>query len=632
MQKKVLLVCGLALSLLVMTTAAAVGQNPATDKSEHLITVFIDSTALGDMDFSYSGYGGNYLAPQYDYVGYDPVSGGLMICYTIGYDTWEHLHVAMSADGGTTWQKFDGGTGYDPLVGINDVGGTYAGGAFNARVIPHPTEGPMLWLASKLNFNQGGWDDLGLNRWSYVQSHLYWNFSGYSDTGTGWFMISSSPEGTDTDQDPSTTDDMALQYWRGPLMVSPDDAMNCVMMGYVFGPSRGRGPRRYHAARSTDGGTTWLPEDSLIIQTGTDYAAADPPSRVPYVAEYDYPARYFSGGKVVGLAVCEIDSVGWELAQRHNISIQSDDDGATWTLYMMPSDDPFITSSSNRFYRNYDNWVGDIILDREGNVHHFVALLDSATLYPEAAGPRAGYDTNDIWDLKQTPTGWTSNKVTNNYLARIRLFDIGMDADGDIYIMYADPQDTVAGKADVISGNWGNLRIIISTDNGGTWSSPTQITDTKDINYQFGMAYTIGDEYLYGGYEVEAGWDRDTAADSLNDPTEDQLFFFKFPVSELVTTGVDDEFLYVQDFRLDQNYPNPFNPMTNIRFTLPKVVNVTLKVYNVMGQEVATLINNERHVGELIATWDAKNVASGVYFYTLTAGDFTATKKMLLIK
>lgn len=85
-------------------------------------------------------------------------------------------------------------------------------------------------------------------------------------------------------------------------------------------------------------------------------------------------------------------------------------------------------------------------------------------------------------------------------------------------------------------------------------------------------------------------------------------------------------------FTLDQNYPNPFNPSTTINFAIASRTNVTLKVYDLMGKEVATLVNGELTAGSYKATFDAQKLSSGMYFYTLTAGSFNVTKKMLLLK
>jgi hypothetical protein len=85
-------------------------------------------------------------------------------------------------------------------------------------------------------------------------------------------------------------------------------------------------------------------------------------------------------------------------------------------------------------------------------------------------------------------------------------------------------------------------------------------------------------------------------------------------------------------FSLAQNYPNPFNPSTQIQFSVPKAGYVTLKVYDMLGREVATLINGQLVPSSYSITWNAANVASGVYLYKLDAGSYSATKKMVLMK
>jgi hypothetical protein len=85
-------------------------------------------------------------------------------------------------------------------------------------------------------------------------------------------------------------------------------------------------------------------------------------------------------------------------------------------------------------------------------------------------------------------------------------------------------------------------------------------------------------------------------------------------------------------FALHQNYPNPFNPATEIKYDLPKDVHVTLKVYNVLGAEVATLVDADQEANFYTVSWDASELASGVYFCTLNAGDFKSVKKMVFLK
>lgn len=86
------------------------------------------------------------------------------------------------------------------------------------------------------------------------------------------------------------------------------------------------------------------------------------------------------------------------------------------------------------------------------------------------------------------------------------------------------------------------------------------------------------------------------------------------------------------EYSLDQNYPNPFNPVTTIRYKLPEASPVTLIIYDVLGKEVAKLVNEHKEAGAYSVTWDASNIASGTYFYTLTAGDVSVTKRLLLLK
>lgn len=98
-------------------------------------------------------------------------------------------------------------------------------------------------------------------------------------------------------------------------------------------------------------------------------------------------------------------------------------------------------------------------------------------------------------------------------------------------------------------------------------------------------------------------------------------------------TGIGNSNNQVPDkFKLYQNYPNPFNPSTVISFRLSVVSDVILKVYDVMGREVQTLVNEKLQAGSYDITFDGSKSESGIYFYQITAGDFTETRKMLLIK
>ena len=101
--------------------------------------------------------------------------------------------------------------------------------------------------------------------------------------------------------------------------------------------------------------------------------------------------------------------------------------------------------------------------------------------------------------------------------------------------------------------------------------------------------------------------------------------------AELTSVYYDNSYK-VSDFSLAQNFPNPFNPTTKISFSLPSRQNVILKVFNSIGQEVAELVNRELFPGKYTVDFNASSLSSGVYFYKISAGDFSLTKKMLLLK
>jgi hypothetical protein len=93
-----------------------------------------------------------------------------------------------------------------------------------------------------------------------------------------------------------------------------------------------------------------------------------------------------------------------------------------------------------------------------------------------------------------------------------------------------------------------------------------------------------------------------------------------------------DKSIVPQTFLLNQNFPNPFNPSTKINYSVPHTIFLTLKIFDILGREVAILINEEKHAGRYELEFDGANLPSGVYFYQLQAGDFVETKKMVLLR
>jgi predicted GH43/DUF377 family glycosyl hydrolase len=105
-----------------------------------------------------------------------------------------------------------------------------------------------------------------------------------------------------------------------------------------------------------------------------------------------------------------------------------------------------------------------------------------------------------------------------------------------------------------------------------------------------------------------------------------------YATSPLVTLGLQNAQVAPAAFTLDQNYPNPFNPSTTIRYGLPKRSHVTLTVYNTLGQQVATLVNESQEAGDYSVRFDGRELASGAYFYRIQADDIFVTKSLILLR
>jgi len=122
---------------------------------------------------------------------------------------------------------------------------------------------------------------------------------------------------------------------------------------------------------------------------------------------------------------------------------------------------------------------------------------------------------------------------------------------------------------------------------------------------------------------------------------EGTAWFDNIKVDQLLTTGIDDKSLdntIPKGYSLIQNYPNPFNPSTIIKYDIPNESFVTLKIFDILGREVATLVNEEKPVGKYKVSFSPNNLVSGVYFYRINAQSvvsnkhFTKTGKMILMK
>ncbi len=161
-----------------------------------------------------------------------------------------------------------------------------------------------------------------------------------------------------------------------------------------------------------------------------------------------------------------------------------------------------------------------------------------------------------------------------------------------------------AGTSDIL-GNSGS--VFLSTNNGINWTDVNSGLPNTGV-----LALTISGTNLFAGTAGSGVWRR--------------------PLSEMIT-GVEDHNSDIPyQFILSQNYPSPFNPSTKIKYSVPQSATVTIKVFDILGNEIETLVNEEKTTGTYEITWYAVNLPSGIYFYKLQAGSFVETKKTILLK
>jgi photosystem II stability/assembly factor-like uncharacterized protein len=372
------------------------------------------------------------------------------------------------------------------------------------------------------------------------------------------------------------------------------------------------GPSFY---RSTNDGNTW---DSLLtLPSGTT----------------------FTGGLITSSGTIFI-------ATNNAGMIRSTDNGVTWTSIntgftggearkptMSSSGVLFIGSPSSGIFRstnNGDSWT---------QINSGLTNLNTASIGIDSAGNifTGVKGTNGMFKSTDNGDTWTLTSLTTS----MRFYSLTVAPNGDIY---------AGSRYDPNAPNPNGL--YRSTDNGETWSHfglAGQSINTSGVVFAGGTIYTATDTNgVYRSTDGGASWDSvNTGLSSryiltfslhngyLYAGTYGGLFRSVQNVNSVIeqTSGIlPDSYL------LMQNYPNPFNPTTNIEFQIPpseggyRGIFVTFKVFDVLGKEVATLVNQELHPGTYSVSWDASNTPSGIYYYQLQSGNYVETRRMTLVR
>ncbi|MDP1676041.1 MAG: LamG-like jellyroll fold domain-containing protein [Bacteroidota bacterium] len=218
------------------------------------------------------------------------------------------------------------------------------------------------------------------------------------------------------------------------------------------------------------------------------------------------------------------------------------------------------------------------------------------------------------------PVTWFSFDSTTVYSDNFITFQVNMKKQMR-FAKFDKAKDSVVVRGD-FNGWGGNTHLLADPNTDSIYTGTYNITSVKKIIYKFVIHKATGDVWPSSKDRIDS---------LLNGtPRTEPVVWFE---NDSVLTGVRrDENAIATTYELLQNYPNPFNPTTKIDFSILADGLVSLKVYNLLGQEVATIVNQQLNAGKHIATFNASNLSSGVYFYKIEAGSFTSIKKMMVLK
>lgn len=292
----------------------------------------------------------------------------------------------------------------------------------------------------------------------------------------------------------------------------------------------------------------------------------------------------------------------------------------------------------------YVSYAADMTVDKNGKVHFIIGLTD--TIAATGAGLQGNIGVEAIAEVFETDNnGWdgrvimeySNNGQYDSYDTLVNFSYGGLNQQGYMPVVATDKDGEIivatwVGKG-VGTNNYNDIFMSYRKLTDNYWSTPVNLTESADIHEtSYHMAPVVkslgNNQYqIFVVYQ----WPKDGAYTSDADLKVTSLMVGNY-VFTAAPTGTEDSKVKVNNFELMQNYPNPFNPTTRIQFVLPQSMNVTLKVYDVMGKEIATLLDGKANAGLNTVEFNASNLGSGVYFYKLNAGSYSSTKKMVLTK
>jgi hypothetical protein len=269
-----------------------------------------------------------------------------------------------------------------------------------------------------------------------------------------------------------------------------------------------------------------------------------------------------------------------------------------------------------------------MLVDANGRVHFFGVTMDTLTLQRQ------------IIEIYQTGSGWASKWVTTSLNEGTRLNYPGTAGDLNQMGNHLNGAVNASGSVmtlvwldgtaqDSLPDIWFSYRNI--TDNA--WATPVNLTQTVGSAELLLHAAPTLKSNGSNNFTMFLGRSYESGVTTYPPESGNRTVFYVGTHSFTATpVSVEDRGVLPGSFSLAQNYPNPFNPSTRIDYTVAKAGLVTLKVFNLLGQEVATLLHEEVQPGSYHAEFDAGGLASGVYVYKMTGSGFSETRKMMLMK
>lgn len=529
--------------------------------------------------------------------------------FTTGASIWRSIDNVIS------WENI--GSGYiGPGVGvtsiaINDSGYFFVGltqeYASNSGILKS-TDNGETWTQVKMGIRIGEHHNIVINSEGHIFEESYgWGVWKSTDNGVNWTQYNSGLQHLYIRSMHISNGVLYAGTVEGGIYRSDDWAENWVQVGFnaavvkkiAISPANGNFFTAVSGvSRSTDSGQTWEPVNYGLTDYGTNSFAI----------------------KNDGTIFC--CTKGTNLYYLPTV-YRSTDNGNSWTV---------ISTGLSQYYTK-----SAIILDQQENLY----VNDWAAVYKSTnngdswfsiGGPRESTDLaiNSAGDLFAS-----SNQV------------IWRKLNGDTNWVQLSTPAPWLNKLFISSKDYIYSAQFQSTDNGITWTQMNiggSCFAENSLNHLFtGTSGAVSNDGVYTSKDYGHNWtqvnDGLTCTQILSLVIDSAGYvyagtkggsIFKTTYSSISSAERSEDFQTT--FNLLQNYPNPFNNTTVIKYSIPVEGLVKLKIYNILGQEVKTLVNEAKQTGNYEVTFNSENLTSGVYLYKLTSGEFKETKKMILLK